>query len=134
MGFSPGSAGRLRLRGRVCGSGGDGVPATVEQRVDADKGAANVESAGASSPVLATFDQVIPDDLIVQGSACVGLDCVNNESFSKPYSREIFGRRRVVDLLDYAEYESEHPIVVEETCGVEDVARIIIDAGDAPTA
>jgi hypothetical protein len=30
---------------------------------------------------LAKFDQVIPDDLIVQGSACVGLDCVNNESF-----------------------------------------------------
>lgn len=26
-------------------------------------------------------DQVIPDDLIVQGSACVGLDCVNNEPF-----------------------------------------------------
>ncbi len=26
-------------------------------------------------------DQVIPDDLIVQGSLCVGLDCVNNESF-----------------------------------------------------
>ena len=29
----------------------------------------------------ATEDQVIPDDLIVQGSACVGLDCVNNENF-----------------------------------------------------
>ena len=29
----------------------------------------------------AMADQVIPDDLIVQGSACVGLDCVNNESF-----------------------------------------------------
>ena len=27
-------------------------------------------------------DQVIPDDLIVQGSICAGLDCVNNESFS----------------------------------------------------
>ena len=27
------------------------------------------------------FDDVIADDLIVQGSACVGLDCVNNESF-----------------------------------------------------
>jgi hypothetical protein len=27
------------------------------------------------------FDQVIPDDLIVQGSICVGLDCVNNENF-----------------------------------------------------
>ena len=26
-------------------------------------------------------DQVIPDDLIVQGSTCIGLDCVNNESF-----------------------------------------------------
>ena len=26
-------------------------------------------------------DQVIPDDLIVQGSECVGLDCVNNENF-----------------------------------------------------
>jgi hypothetical protein len=26
-------------------------------------------------------DQVIPDDLIVQGSACIGLDCVNNEAF-----------------------------------------------------
>jgi hypothetical protein len=31
--------------------------------------------------VNAFFDQVIPDDLIVQGSACIGLDCVNNESF-----------------------------------------------------
>src|SRR6476620_7380537 len=27
------------------------------------------------------FDFVIADDLIVQGSACVGLDCVNNETF-----------------------------------------------------
>src|SRR5260370_21568440 len=26
-------------------------------------------------------NQVIADDMIVQGSACVGLDCVNNESF-----------------------------------------------------
>jgi hypothetical protein len=30
----------------------------------------------------AFFDQVIPDDLIVQGSACVGLDCVNGETFN----------------------------------------------------
>jgi hypothetical protein len=28
-----------------------------------------------------TMDQVIADDLIVQGSACIGLDCVNNENF-----------------------------------------------------
>ncbi len=31
------------------------------------------------SPAFA--DQVIPDDLIVQGSMCIGLDCVDNESF-----------------------------------------------------
>ena len=30
---------------------------------------------------VAVNDQVIPDDLIVQGSTCVGFDCVNNESF-----------------------------------------------------
>ena len=30
---------------------------------------------------LATKDQLIADDQIVQGSTCAGLDCVNNESF-----------------------------------------------------
>jgi hypothetical protein len=29
----------------------------------------------------AAADQVIPDDLIVQGSICTGFDCVNNEAF-----------------------------------------------------
>src|SRR5262245_30567747 len=29
----------------------------------------------------ASADQVIADDLIVQGSHCVGLDCVQNENF-----------------------------------------------------
>src|SRR3979411_1841102 len=33
----------------------------------------------ASGKAMADF--VIPDDLIVQGSACVGLDCVDGESF-----------------------------------------------------
>lgn len=32
-------------------------------------------------PDQARADQVIADDLIVQGSLCVGFDCVNNESF-----------------------------------------------------
>lgn len=32
-------------------------------------------------PRFMVFDQVIPDDLIVQGSACVGIDCINNENF-----------------------------------------------------
>ncbi len=30
---------------------------------------------------ISRLDQVVADDLIVQSSACVGLDCVNNESF-----------------------------------------------------
>ena len=29
----------------------------------------------------ASADQLIPDDLIVQGSNCVGLDCVSDENF-----------------------------------------------------
>jgi Chaperone of endosialidase len=32
-------------------------------------------------PRFMVFDQVIPDDLIVQGSICVGFDCVNGENF-----------------------------------------------------
>ena len=32
-------------------------------------------------PSFLVFDQVIPDDLIVQGSLCAGLDCVNGEVF-----------------------------------------------------
>src|SRR5829696_3354330 len=32
-------------------------------------------------PSFMVFDQVIADDLIVQGSICAGLDCVNNENF-----------------------------------------------------
>jgi hypothetical protein len=43
----------------------------------AGKPAANLVTPGR----ITTDDQVIADDLIVQGSACVGLDCVNNESF-----------------------------------------------------
>jgi hypothetical protein len=42
-------------------------------------GASSAGTAGGNG--IATRDQVIPDDLIVQGSACVGFDCVNGESF-----------------------------------------------------
>ncbi len=54
-------------------------------------GGVEAPAAGASSSVAAKDvavdqdgpgeDQVIADDLIVQGSACVGVDCVNNENF-----------------------------------------------------
>jgi hypothetical protein len=46
-------------------------------------GSTRAVAAAAETPRRITgADQVIPDDLIVQGSACVGFDCVNNESFS----------------------------------------------------
>ena len=35
----------------------------------------------AAFPSRSMADQVIADDLIIQGSACVGIDCVNNENF-----------------------------------------------------
>lgn len=49
-------------------------------------GDANVslQSAGkkkSGSTTVTPLDVVTPDDIIVQGSACIGLDCVNNESF-----------------------------------------------------
>jgi hypothetical protein len=43
--------------------------------------AAALVIAGLACSSGARADQVIPDDLIVQGSTCVGLDCVNNEVF-----------------------------------------------------
>ncbi len=51
------------------------------------------------------------------------------EFFAKPYTREIFGRRPVLELLRSADYRGNEPIVVEDSCSVEDVAQIIIDAG-----
>lgn len=51
------------------------------------------------------------------------------EFFSKPYTRDIFGRRGIFELFAYEEYKSIAPIVVEDSCSVEDVAQIIIDGG-----
>jgi hypothetical protein len=53
------------------------VPEGKEPQSDKGKKAA---AAGTVRNVTAA-DQVIPDDLIVQGSGCFGFDCVNNESF-----------------------------------------------------
>jgi hypothetical protein len=35
----------------------------------------------------AAADQVIPDDLIVQGATCVGLDCLNNMGLRLGHAR-----------------------------------------------
>lgn len=69
------------------------VPGTVEESGSqpATKAAVQMRPPAAATAAFARMakrhhmallpDQVIPDDLIVQGSACVGLDCVNNEVF-----------------------------------------------------
>lgn len=44
----------------------------------------SLQSAGkkkSGSTSVTPLDVVTPDDIIVQGSACIGLDCVNNENF-----------------------------------------------------
>jgi diguanylate cyclase (GGDEF)-like protein len=51
------------------------------------------------------------------------------EFFGRPYIRELFGRRSIVDLLAYEPYGSASPLVVDEGSTVEDAARMIIDAG-----
>lgn len=61
--------------------GGSFVTATEGQRTPATNTAGGLHAGSDAKFKATTDDQVIADDLIVQGSACVGLDCVNNESF-----------------------------------------------------
>ncbi|HYC88859.1 MAG TPA: tail fiber domain-containing protein [Thermoanaerobaculia bacterium] len=60
----------------------------TEARAESDSSSQKEEDTTIAGPAttprggkVAVNDQVIPDDLIVQGSTCVGFDCVNNESF-----------------------------------------------------
>jgi hypothetical protein len=70
----------------------DGVLVRPDLREDDDEGAQRTATAprettgkrqttGNGIGIITAADQVIPDDLIVQGSECVGFDCVNNENF-----------------------------------------------------
>jgi hypothetical protein len=68
------------------GDGVDGRAAGAKPRAAAPASArGTTDPAGASRAdtrsVPSPDDQVIPDDLIVQSSACVGLDCVDGEAF-----------------------------------------------------
>lgn len=53
---------------------------------------------GLAGPVWA--DSVIADDLIVQGSACIGFDCVNGESFSADETLLLKGNNLLVTFDD----------------------------------
>ncbi|MEO7917300.1 MAG: tail fiber domain-containing protein [Dokdonella sp.] len=58
-------------------AGGRFVPANLVETANPGSVSGSVNSNSSPTP----DDQVIPDDLIVQGSICAGLDCVNNENF-----------------------------------------------------
>ena len=49
--------------------------------------AGRAQSSEAPDGAALTRDQLILDDLIVDGSACIGLDCVNGESFGSDVAR-----------------------------------------------
>jgi len=48
---------------------------------DGETVAQDMKEPGAAGETYVTRDQIISDDLIVNGSACIGFDCVNGESF-----------------------------------------------------
>jgi hypothetical protein len=73
----PAIAGTLTIAG-----GAIVIPQTVEPALRPHRPTGGAAGAGAASPLTALpADQAIPDDLIVQGSLCVGVDCANGESF-----------------------------------------------------
>lgn len=51
------------------------------------------------------------------------------EFFTKPYSKELFGRLGIVDFLNGNHYLAPAPVIVEDSCSLEDVAQIIITSG-----
>jgi len=73
------SGGFRILDGKVV-AGGAAEPPARGGRSGAGRSSFGPASLAAGDDFI-LVDQVIPDDLIVQGSACIGLDCVNNESF-----------------------------------------------------
>jgi hypothetical protein len=64
----------------LTGSPEDGVE-TQAVRDNSDVAANDLQSKKKSGGVVTVQDVVTPDDIIVQGSACIGLDCVNGEVF-----------------------------------------------------
>jgi diguanylate cyclase len=51
------------------------------------------------------------------------------EYFSRQYSNELFGKKRLDQLGDQVEFINMHPILVDAATSIDDVAAIIIDAG-----
>jgi len=50
------------------------------------------------------------------------------EFFSHRYRREIFGQRKVSELMAHERYRNLAPIIVPDSCSIVDAAKIIVDA------
>src|SRR5882672_5192780 len=70
-----------RSRANATGTEGEGFSMMHFSKRPSVHAVALVLGATLMSGGRAAADFVIADDLIVQGSTCTGLDCVNNESF-----------------------------------------------------
>lgn len=51
------------------------------------------------------------------------------EFFSRVYTREVFGRRNIIEFFAEEDYLPNDPIIVEHTCTVSDVAQIVLKRG-----
>lgn len=94
-------------------------------------------------PVLRQTSCLVVLGLFLQNKDIYALPVINDEQkpealvertafvefFAKPYTREIFGRRAISDLLLSKDYQAYDPIIVEESSSIEDVAQIILSAG-----
>ena len=80
-------------------------------------------------------DQVIPDDLIVQGSTCVGLDCVNNEGFNFDTIRLKENNTRILflDTSSQAGFPTNDWIIKANDSGGGSSYLGIVDHGNAGT-
>ncbi len=83
-----------------------------------------------STPMLEVFERFISHTSlysvpVVELKSPVGLVNRNKliELFSKPFTRELYGRKPICDLMD------RKPIVVDVGESTDDLARIIVDAG-----
>ena len=114
---------------------------TINNNLQADK--INLHIAGSVENILKYIEPVQPDtpmikvlerfvsvpDLyaipIVKNKIPVGLINRNSlvELFSKPYTRELYGRKPICNNMD------KKPIIVDISEHIDDLARIIIDAG-----
>lgn len=80
LGGLPASAFALADGGSLASTAG--ASGASAPQVDGDGGAGEGGFSSTSGELVETSgDQVILDDLIVDGSACIGVDCVNGESF-----------------------------------------------------